>query len=296
MLVTIDPSLKDILRHSPVLADLTDEQLAWLADRMEVRVYEPGEVTTHEGEPAEHLFVVLEGEVQARQESSHGPDVPVYIASAGQVTGLLPHSRMTHYMRTGRAVTPTRIAWFHKRHFHEMFELIPELGPRLLALMADRIRDTTKSDIQHEKLAALGKLSAGLAHELNNPAAAARSSASALFSVLERLRQADYSVAKLSLPPEARSAIAELEENSVQHAKACTAIDALTRSDREERLGTALSKLGLEEAWTLAPDLVDAGLDEARIEGVTQMVGREGAAAYLSRLAALLELYKLASE
>ncbi|HYO79900.1 MAG TPA: ATP-binding protein [Bryobacteraceae bacterium] len=287
------PPLKEALRRTPVLADLTEDQLEWLAAHVEERTYEAGEVILHEGAAAEHLFVVLEGEIQARPESASGPDVPVYIASSGQVTGLLPHSRMTHYARTSRAVVRVRLAWLHKRHFDEMLQRIPELGPRLLAIMADRIRDTTKSDIQYEKLAALGKLSAGLAHELNNPASAARSSAAALLAALDRWREADRNVL---IGPEASAHVVAIEDDAVRHAMACTAMDALTRSDREERLGSALSKLNVPDAWALAPQLTDAGLDEASLRSLADRVGAEAVAPILQRIAALLELYKLGSE
>jgi signal transduction histidine kinase len=281
-------ALKDALRRTPVLADLTEDQLDWLASRVEERSFGPGDVVNREGEVPEHLYIVLEGEVQARPEAASGPDVPVYIATAGQVTGLLPHSRMNRYTRTGRAVVPSRLAFLHKSHFDEMLEVIPPLGPRLLAIMADRIRETTKSDIQYEKLAALGKLAAGLAHELNNPVAAALSSASSLLSALDRLRGI--------LSEGAPEAVAQFEDEAIRAALACTPMDALTRSDREEELGAALSGWNVPNAWDLAPDLVDAGLDAARLHALTGTLGEAGAGAALQRLASLLLLYKLASD
>lgn len=78
------------------------------------------------------------------------------------MTGLLPYSRMTQYRGTGQAVLPTRGLTLHKKLFPELLQRIPELGQRFVALLADRIRETTRVETQRDKMAALGKLSAGV--------------------------------------------------------------------------------------------------------------------------------------
>ena len=210
------------------------------------------------GDPAEHLLILLEGEMQARSENG-GLNGSLYIASAGEVSGLLPQSRMTTYSRTARTASPARIARLHKRHFDEMLAVIPQLGPRLLGVMADRIRETTRSDIQHEKLAALGKLSAGLAHELNNPASAAHNAAGRIREVLEQIRSANFILNRLPFSEDVWQTIADIENLAVRNASACTAMDALTRSDREGQLESALAKAGVDRPWELTSELVDAG-------------------------------------
>ncbi|MGH9474030.1 MAG: Crp/Fnr family transcriptional regulator, partial [Terriglobales bacterium] len=159
------------LRKVPVFADLPEDQLDWLAERFEEVRLEPGAVFMRPGDPVEHLVVLIEGEL--RWHRNDMPDGPSFTSRAIQVTGLLPYSRLTRAEGTGRAILPSRTLRLHKDHFPEMLRLMPELGRRLVALMSDRIREMTRLETQHEKLMALGKLSAGLAHELNNPASAA---------------------------------------------------------------------------------------------------------------------------
>src|SRR5438445_3071634 len=191
-------------RNIPILADLTDEELGWLADHSEIATAEAGELIIHENDPADSMIIYLEGESDGRRESA-GPDTPVYTARAGMVTGMLPFSRMTHYTITMRAVTPLRIARISKTLFPEMLNKIPALGPKLVGILSDRVREVTKQDLSREKLASLGKLSAGLAHELNNPAAAASRAASLLRTVIERRKLADEQLDEASISKEARA-------------------------------------------------------------------------------------------
>ena len=83
-----------------------------------------GDVLMREGDPADALFVLLEGEVRGRRENGGG-DAPGFVAQAGQVTGMLPFSRMTHFGMTARATTPTWVLRLHKDHFEEMLQRIP---------------------------------------------------------------------------------------------------------------------------------------------------------------------------
>jgi len=156
----------DELKTMTVFADLPEDDLAWLAERMEEKSLNAGDVFAHEGDPLEYLSVMLEGEMHI--ERPQEPGTPMFIARAPQVTGLLPFSRSTKYVGTARIVRPTRSLLLHKKHFPEMLHRMPLLGQRLVGLMSDRIRETTRQETQRDKLMALGKLSAGLAHELNS--------------------------------------------------------------------------------------------------------------------------------
>src|ERR1051325_10065577 len=135
------------------------------------------------------MWVVLEGEVRGQREHAIG-DGRTYTFRAPHVTGMLPYSRLAHVPLTTRAIAQTTIASLHVAHFPEMLQRLPALGSKLVGVLADRVRETTKADQQREKLMALGKLSAGIAHELNNPASAVRNAAISLQNTVKALRTA----------------------------------------------------------------------------------------------------------
>lgn len=263
----------DDLRRIPTFADLPDDRLAWLAEHMDEVRLEAGEVSIKEGEPAEHMVVILEGEIQARREK--GPtDGRVYIARAGDVTGMLPFSRMTTYGATVRAVLPTRMARLPAALFPEMFDRIPELEPRLVGILSDRIREATRVEQQLEKLSALGTLSAGLAHELNNPAAAARRSAGELKGRLADLRCLTANLLERGLAVDAAHASCELREKAVERAGE-PAPGPLAASALEDELTAWLEERGVPRAWDLAGTFASSRLTVADLEAVEGHIPRE---------------------
>ena len=260
----LPPSGSDIpliqaLRGVPVFADLSAADLAWIAERCEDTWLAAGEANTAEGEPADTMIVILAGEVQARREKGQA-DGRTFVARAGDVTGMLPFSRMTHWGMTGRAVVPTRIARFPAALFPQLLERIPTLGPLLVSVMTDRARETTRIDEQRQKLMALGKLSAGLAHELNNPAAAARRAAAALRERVEALPGLAAGLISHGVAPSQMDALCQMHEESVRRTAEAPAapLDPLAAAERESEVSDWLEEQGVEEAWKLAPTFAEA--------------------------------------
>jgi signal transduction histidine kinase len=247
------------LRQIPIFSDLHDDQLAWFASNAEELVLNTGDVPIHEGTPADALFVLLEGEIRGRQE--HGGDGAGFVGRAGQVIGMLPFSRMTHFPLTARVVAPTRMLRLHKDRFKEMLDRIPQLLPRLIGVMVDRIREYGRAEQQRDKLSALGKLSAGLAHELNNPASAAGRSAEGLRESMRELRRVNKALDNEELSREERAMLVSLEENLLDKMGCAPALDALEQSDLEDELASWLNAHDVADASKLASGLVEAGVD-----------------------------------
>jgi signal transduction histidine kinase len=286
-------SLIDDLRRIEVFSDLPEEHLTWLVERFEERHFQPGEIMAREGDPLDHLTVILDGEI--RIQRGNGPDALMFRAYAGQVTGLLPYSRLKSYGGTAQAVLPTRVAHLHRSHFPEMVQRIPQLGQRLVALMADRIRETTRQETQRDKLMALGKLSAGLAHELNNPAAAAQRATASLRETLETVRDASIRLSRHALTPEQREMITGFEREAGGY-KAMTPGDPLAQSDREERITTWLEERRVPDPWKMAPVLADAGVEPPRLETLAGHVRDEVLCDALIRIASLITIARLIGE
>jgi signal transduction histidine kinase len=290
-LATAPHPFVDELKTIPIFADLCNEGLEWLASHMQVLDLMPGDLAIHAGASAEHLIVILAGELRAERNGGG-----VYVAQAGQVTGLLPFSRLTQYPNNIKAVTRLRVAALHKDLFAEMMERMPALQQKLVNVMADRIREATAADLQRSKLTALGKLSAGLAHELNNPASAAQRAASNLRSALNSVRRAALKLDKEGLPLESRVFLAQLECEWAEQAGPQTALDSLDRSEKEEELAQWLNQHGIEKPWDLAAALVDLGCTKETLVRIESNVPERFLNDVFVRVTAAFTISRLADE
>ena len=292
------PDKVEALRRVQVFADLPDEQLQWFAGNTEDFRYAAGDVVFRKGDKAENMIVFLEGEAHAYwDETDHDT---VYIVRAGdrstEVSGMLPFSRMTEFTVTGRAVTDVRLLRFPVRLFPELMQRAPVLVQRLVSIMSDRVREATTVDQQQDKLMALGKLSAGLAHELNNPAAGATRAANDLIETLKELRAADMRLCSHDLTASQQASIDAFERKAIDHTASAKQLNSLDQSDREDEISDWLETRGIEEAWKFSSNLVEAGMDSAALEQLLGEMPPTAIADVLARVNGQLAAAKLASE
>jgi signal transduction histidine kinase len=288
-----EKTLHDALQEIPAFAGLPEEQFSWLVSQFEEVRLEAGQVFLREGDPADWLFVMLEGEVQFHRESV--PDSPTFTVQAGEVSGVLPYSRLTRVGGTARAVLPVRAARLHRSFFPELLQRLPVLGQRLVSLMSDRIRETAKAEQQRDKLMALGKLSAGLAHELNNPAAAARRATASLRESLESIREASLRLFRNPLSNEQREFIVAFERKAAKY-QAPPEADPIVQSDREERITEWLEAHHVTESWKLASVLAESGVETPKLDTLSAELGEMALGDALTRITSLLTIGRLVGE
>ena len=194
----------ELLRF-PAFADLPDDQIAWFLSQTQEVSLKAGEIYAKQGDPPDAMFVLLEGEFEWRGE--FGGETTILTGKVGDVTGVLPFSRMKQFTVTGRALKESRILRFPAARFPDLIQKMPEFAKRLVGLMSDRIRELTRLEQQRDRLAGLGKLSAGLAHELNNPASAAKRASAQLRDTLNRIKDASHELGRRDLTPTQKAEI-----------------------------------------------------------------------------------------
>src|SRR5579871_1113825 len=226
----------ELLRAVPVFSDLPDDQIDWFLSQSKEMRLDAGEAYVKQGDVADMMTVLLEGEFQWRGEFAG--EAVVFDLKAGAVTGALPFSRMKNYTLSGRALTAGRVLRFPVALFPQLVQRMPELTSRLVGLMSDRIREATRFEQQRDRLASLGKLSAGLAHELNNPASAAKRAASQLREILIRIRDASHELGRRDLTAAQKSEIEKMEASFVKHDEPPP--DPLTMADLEDQIDSLL--------------------------------------------------------
>jgi signal transduction histidine kinase len=280
------------LLRIPVFADLPEEQIEWFIGQAEELNFHAGDTLITPGETADAMFVLVEGQLQARGDI--GGETMIINIEAGQVTGRLPFSRMKTFTFSARAMTECRILRFPESKFHDLVQKMPELTQRLVGMMTDRVRETTRREQQRDRLAALGKLSAGLAHELNNPASAAKRAASQLRDILKRIKDASHDLGSRELTPTQKAEIEKLEASLTQQNEPPP--DTLAMSELEDQLDSLLRSHGQNDLWQLSAGLARRNVQPEVLETLFGALDPGTARAALVRIGALVEVLSLLDE
>ncbi|KYC38465.1 ATPase [Scytonema hofmannii PCC 7110] len=260
------------LREVPLFAKLSNKQLQWLLDEGVEVWRQPGEVHRSEGEPANHVFILLEGQIKITQKIGN-QEILLAIYDAKTLFGELPVLMGQEYFwASGRAVTRCHIFQLTNKTFWEMLSSCTCVMTSILRTMAERLQEVQTISQHRDRLVSLGTLAAGLAHELNNPASACRRAAGQLRQTRQVLQPLTIKLNQQQMTCTQKVFVADLQKDAIARARTATKLDPIAQSDLEEEFVQWLETYAVNNPWKLAATFVTSGLDIEWLENVRKNI------------------------
>ncbi|MDP6452908.1 MAG: ATP-binding protein [SAR202 cluster bacterium] len=254
----------EFLKNVELFSDLTDEDLAHLSHELEEVRLAPGEVLFSEGEPGDKAYIIESGELEVIKESS-GRDVLLAVRESGEVIGEMALLQDVPRTATVRARSETNLCALHKREIDHLLETSVTAARSMFYTVLGRIQSMESMLRQSERMAQLGTLTAGVAHELNNPAAAVARGTSELQATVQKLSESQTSLGCLGFDDVQQLTLDTLTIDARNLATKPQTLDALARSDMEYEIEDWLDEHDVDDPWELAPTLVNLGYDTDKL-------------------------------
>lgn len=287
------PALIELLRQNPVFENVEIHALQWLVDRAEFHSCEEGDYLFKPDDTIEFMDILMKGRYEI-QMPQNGEFRKLGIYETGTITGVLPFSRMVSAKAYGLALERVELLSLHKKYFTEMVQVSYTLTQNLVGVMSDRVREFTSIHFQNEKLMALGKLSAGLAHELNNPASSIVRNAETLYEHMHLTPDRFKNVMLLNVTPQEVDVVNELLFQKMKAPLQNRSI--LEKEDAKDELLDWLEDRAIENSEVLADTFVEYDFEIADLEVVQNAVGDKNPGAVLHWVENNLTLERLIGE
>jgi signal transduction histidine kinase/predicted CoA-binding protein len=285
----------DFLKKVPLFANLPDDDLALLCEVVVEEHFPVNTLIFTEGEVGDKAYVIMAGEVEIMKESG-GRTVLLATRQSGEVIGEMSLLDQTPRFASGRTKTACTLLSISHDNLDHLLDTSPSAGRAMLSTITHRLRSTEIVLQQSEKLAQLGTLTAGIAHELNNPASAAHRGSEHLGAAIELFQQTYQLFYATGFTSQQWEKTAELHDYAQLRATQPLDLDSLGRSDREEEIETWLDRHNIENSWELSPILVSLDYQATDLEELEKSYPGPQLGVVLKWLCTLYTIFSLLEE
>jgi signal transduction histidine kinase len=259
------------LRKSPLFQGLSDEELQQLMDMAEPVTLQAGEILIKQGELGDSAYVVINGEFEVQKQSGQSL-IKIDVRNPGDVVGEMALLSRGPRNATLIAKTEGEVLRIPQEAFEKLISSSTTAAMAVLHWVMTRLTQNESLLHQQEKMAALGTMSAGLAHELNNPSAAAQRSASQLRETQSKWLELTHQIESVAFQESQSDWLNDFIQETSQRFESPLKLDALERIDLVDQLQTWLESSGIDSAWELAPAMVNFGWESATLEPLKGML------------------------